>query len=257
MDMPTNNDLPRVSRKLKVEGVVAVVIAVGTLVVMSQAHVIVSRMPQTAAVIASVLVELTNVDRSAQGLATLSVSPLLNEVAQAKANDMAQKGYFAHVSPEGLTPWHWFKEKGYRFTYAGENLAVDFYESSDVQRAWMLSPTHRANIVGTQFTEIGIATADGMYKGRPATFVVQVFGTPVPVQKAVATGPSRATSTEPTVRPVVLPETPQAAEPALATTLAPTVTVTPTTVLGESAGSYLASTPRAPWWFTFLNLLVK
>jgi hypothetical protein len=91
---------------------------------------------------------------------------------------MVQKSYFAHNSPEGLTPWHWFKEAGYDFTYAGENLAVNFGDSIDVNRAWMNSPLHRANILNGHFTEIGIATAEGIYEGRPTIFVVQLFGKP-------------------------------------------------------------------------------
>ena len=46
--------------------------------------------------------------------------------AQAKADDMATKGYFAHTSPDGKNSWYWFKQAGYTFTYAGENLALDF-----------------------------------------------------------------------------------------------------------------------------------
>jgi hypothetical protein len=222
---------------------------------MSQAQFIVSRVPAVAAVISSVLVELANTDRNAQGLATLKVNPLLNEVALAKANDMAAKQYFAHNSPDGLTPWHWFKEKGYAFTYAGENLAIDFNESSDVERAWMNSPTHRANIVGTQFTEIGIAVVPGTYQGRPTNYVVQVFGTPSP--KAVAPAPVSTTTTvaaKPVVRPVRdIVQTPPPEAVALATTLPTTTQPTVTDVLGQSAGSYLASAPKAPWWYPMLK----
>ena len=60
--------------------------------------------------------------------------------------DMAEKSYFAHTSPEGLTPWYWITLAGYRFSLAGENLAIDFTESEDVENAWMNSPAHRASI---------------------------------------------------------------------------------------------------------------
>jgi hypothetical protein len=96
-----------------------------------------------------------------------------------KANDMATKGYFAHTSPEGLSPWYWFKQAGYDFVYAGENLAVNFSDSAEVDKAWMNSPGHRDNILNTKYTEVGIATANGMYQGRPTTFVVQEFGRPM------------------------------------------------------------------------------
>jgi hypothetical protein len=102
-----------------------------------------------------------------------------------KANDMAAKSYFAHTSPEGLTPWYWFKKAGYVFSYAGENLAVNFRETQDVENALLASPTHRANILDPHFTEIGIATAEGIYKGNTATFVVESFGKPKAVKQPI------------------------------------------------------------------------
>ena len=131
-----------------------------------------------AAVVPSVLVDLANQNREDNKLPPLAVSPILEGIAAAKANDMAAKGYFAHTSPEGITPWHWFREVGYTFSFAGENLAVDFSDSFDVTRAWMVSPGHRANILNLSFTEIGIAMAKGVYRGRETIFVVQVFGRP-------------------------------------------------------------------------------
>lgn len=131
-----------------------------------------------AAVVASVLVDLTNFDRAEAELHSLSVNPTLAEAARLKAEDMAAKGYFSHNSPDGETPWYWFNKAGYDFAYAGENLAVFFGDSKDVERAWMNSPAHRANILNSHFTEIGIATAVGYYQGQQTTFVVQMFGTP-------------------------------------------------------------------------------
>lgn len=93
-----------------------------------------------------------------------------------KAKDMAENQYFAHTSPTGLTPWYWFTKAGYRFVYAGENLAVNFSESIDVKNAWVASPTHHANLISDKFDEVGIATYQGTYEGQPTTFVVQLFG---------------------------------------------------------------------------------
>lgn len=135
-----------------------------------------------AAVIESAILNLTNADRAANNLSTLSENPLLDRAAQMKADDMAKNGYFAHTSPEGVTPWHWFKEAGYAFAYAGENLAVRFSDSADVERAWMNSPTHRANILSQHYTEIGVGIAQGIYEGQPTVFVVQEFGTPAAKQ---------------------------------------------------------------------------
>jgi len=130
-----------------------------------------------AAILPERLVELTNLDREERDRGGLVVDELLSKAAKMKAEDMAQNGYFAHVSPEGITPWYWFEKVGYDYRYAGENLAVNFIDSHNVHRAWMDSPTHKANIVSDNFEEIGIATAEGRYKGQEATYIVQLFGT--------------------------------------------------------------------------------
>jgi hypothetical protein len=105
---------------------------------------------------------------------------------------MAEREYFAHYSPDGVSPWHWFDKAGYDYLHAGENLAVHFTESDAVVDAWMDSPTHRANIMNGLYTEIGVGTARGEYKGYPTLFVVQLFGT---ARKPVASIPKEETST--------------------------------------------------------------
>ncbi|MGB3921772.1 MAG: CAP domain-containing protein [Minisyncoccia bacterium] len=137
-----------------------------------------------SAVITAVLVDLTNSNRLTQNISPLVENPTLAYAAQLKANDMAEKSYFAHTSPEGFSPWYWFKKGGYEFLYAGENLAVNFSESSDVVSAWMNSEGHRTNIMNNKFTEIGIAMAPGYYNGRETIYVVQFFGQPAPKQLA-------------------------------------------------------------------------
>ncbi|MCA9353503.1 hypothetical protein KC842_01350 [Candidatus Nomurabacteria bacterium] len=132
----------------------------------------------SALVQSSVLVDLANEDRVDQNISPLTINESLVLAAELKATDMATKEYFAHTSPDGITPWYWIEQTGYDFSYAGENLAVDFSESKDVNEAWMNSTLHRQNILNEKFTEIGIATASGYYKGRKTTFVVQMFGTP-------------------------------------------------------------------------------
>jgi hypothetical protein len=91
---------------------------------------------------------------------------------------MAANEYFAHYSPDGVSPWHWFNRAGYVYAHAGENLAIHFTDSTEVVEAWMKSPAHRANIVDSKYTEIGVGTAKGTYEGYDTVFVVQLFGTP-------------------------------------------------------------------------------
>ncbi len=131
-----------------------------------------------SAIYASVLVGLTNQNRVANNVSALKVNPLLEKAAQMKADDMASKSYFAHNTPDGKTPWYWFAEAGYKYIYAGENLAVNFENSEDIENAWLNSRGHFLNIMNPKFEEIGIATSTGIYKGRQAVFVVQMFGAP-------------------------------------------------------------------------------
>ncbi|MBX4181292.1 CAP domain-containing protein [Candidatus Parcubacteria bacterium] len=149
------------------------------------------------AVLPSVLTELTNTERQSNKLPTLVESPLLDKVAQMKAEDMASKSYFAHTSPEGKTPWYWFDKAGYVYRYAGENLAVNFSDSQEVTKAWMNSPTHRANIVGGMYKEVGTGVATGMYKGREAVFVAQVYAEPVPAFMRPKAGNQQPTTNNP------------------------------------------------------------
>lgn len=267
MDVPTREERTRTpGMQFGIGALIGFVIVMVAFLGITRAPYVVERIPSLAAVVASVLVELTNNDRTSSGLGTLAVSPVLTAVAEAKAADMAEKGYFAHVSPEGLTPWHWFKQEGYQFAYAGENLAIDFSESPDVVRAWMQSPTHRANILGTRFTEIGIAVRQGMYQGRPTTFVVQVFGTPAPAALAAARIPPAVPPATRSPDDIVDPDPADAdpvrevigstdpAIPVIATTLPTSTPVSAELVLGQSVGSITASI-EIPWWFKALQRL--
>ncbi|MBP6888072.1 MAG: hypothetical protein KBC21_00030 [Candidatus Pacebacteria bacterium] len=125
-----------------------------------------------------VLIDLTNESRLAYNQPSLIRSDKLDKAAELKGKDMAEKQYFSHDSPEGLTPWHWIQSVGYNFLYAGENLAIDFTEATDVEKAWLESPAHRANIMNIDFREIGIAVVEGVYRGTPTMYIVQMFGTP-------------------------------------------------------------------------------
>lgn len=143
-----------------------------------------------ASVLPGAVVALANADRAAESLSGLSENEKLGKAAQLMAEDMAAKGYFAHVSPEGREPWHWLREAGYAYSYAGQNLAVNFMDSEALQSAWMASPTHRANILNARYEDVGIGIASGMYQGRETMFVVQFFGTP----RIAEAAPSRASS---------------------------------------------------------------
>lgn len=133
---------------------------------------------QISNIISGVLSSDTNDYRVSDSKKPLVLSDKLTRSAQMKADDMARRGYFSHMGPLGESPWSWFEKVGYKYEYAGENLAVDFSESKDVSTAWFNSATHKANLLNPNFTEIGIGIAEGIYNGHKTTFVVQFFGKP-------------------------------------------------------------------------------
>ena len=122
------------------------------------------------------IVSLTNDQRTASGLTPLKTNPLLLQAATAKANYMFTKDYWAHNGPDGTTPWFFFKQAGYNYRYAGENLARDFNQSDSVVIAWMNSSTHRDNITSDHYDEVGVAVVNGILGGQETTLVVQMFG---------------------------------------------------------------------------------
>jgi hypothetical protein len=132
----------------------------------------------SSTITASEVVTKTNSERQKAGLPPVKVNAQLTEAALAKGQDMLNKQYWAHVAPDGVQPWAFFKTAKYDYSIAGENLARDFSTSEDMLRAWMNSPTHRANIVNPKYQEIGIAVIDGRLQGVETTLVVQFFGTP-------------------------------------------------------------------------------
>lgn len=122
------------------------------------------------------LVRLTNEKRIEAGLKPLVLNPELSLAAQAKASYMFEKDFWAHVAPDGTTPWYFIKNAGYEYQYAGENLARGFNTAEDVTKAWMESPTHRENLLSPNYTDIGFAVSEGTLTGSETVLVVQEFG---------------------------------------------------------------------------------
>ncbi|TSC59518.1 MAG: spore coat assembly protein SafA [Parcubacteria group bacterium LiPW_15] len=124
------------------------------------------------------VIRLVNSARVNAGLPSLKENEVLDIAAAAKAEDMASKEYFSHNSPDGKTPWDFIKGAGYKYTAAGENLAMDFTTAEAAENALMASPTHRANILNPLYTEIGVSVVRGTFESRPAIYLVQHFGKP-------------------------------------------------------------------------------
>lgn len=141
----------------------------------------------TASFGANEIIALTNAKRAENNLLPLAVNESLTQAASAKAADMLAGDYWAHTSPNGKTPWSFITAAGYRYIFAGENLARDFNDAASVVNAWMNSPSHRSNLLDSNFKEIGVAVANGKLGGTDGSLVVQMFGAGVsqaPVQLA-------------------------------------------------------------------------
>ena len=146
----------------------------------------------TAKFTAEQIIALTNAERTENGFDPLSSNALLSTAAAEKASNMFVLDYWAHNSPTGETPWSFISKVGYRYIFAGENLARDFNDAGSVVDAWMDSPSHRSNLLDKNFKEIGVAVVNGKFAGRESTLVVQMFGTAVsqiPESQPLAQGP--------------------------------------------------------------------
>lgn len=122
------------------------------------------------------IVRLTNEEREKAGLGQLTESSVLDGAALAKAQDMFTKDYWAHTAPDGTEPWKFFVDSGYKYRFAGENLARDFGDASSVVKAWMASRTHKENLLSSRYQDIGVAVLQGELNGVQTTLVVQFFG---------------------------------------------------------------------------------
>jgi uncharacterized protein YkwD len=123
------------------------------------------------------IVREVNEARTKEGLSPLTIDSKLTLAAQEKAIHMAQNKYFGHWSPDGSTPWDFMDNAEYDYQYAGENLAMYFFDTEDMVRAWLKSPTHRENIMNKKFEETGIGIIYGEKSGKKGWMVVQMFGT--------------------------------------------------------------------------------
>jgi hypothetical protein len=131
----------------------------------------------------ALLLSDTNQDRTSDHESNLLLSSQLDQAAQAKANDMVNNNYWAHVSPSGKTPWTFIIGSGYKYSEAGENLAYGFNSSSQVISAWMASPEHRANMLKSSYSDVGFGIAESPnFQGQgPKVIVVAEYAKPLAV----------------------------------------------------------------------------
>ena len=110
------------------------------------------------------MLELVNQERVQRGLPALRADPELTQVAREHSKDMFERGYFAHITPEGKSPFDRMDAAHVQYTAAGENLALA-HSLSIAHNGLMNSPGHRANILNPAFNRVGIGILDGGFYG--------------------------------------------------------------------------------------------
>ena len=121
---------------------------------------------------ASEILSLVNKERAAAGLSQLILDAEVNAAAQLKADDMAKNRYFSHNSPTYGSAFDMLKNQGISYRTAGENIASGQQTSEAVMRGWMNSHGHRANILGSSYSRLGVGYA---VDSSGKTYWVQIF----------------------------------------------------------------------------------
>ena len=106
---------------------------------------------------------LVNQARTENGLAPLTIDANLSVKARIKASDMKVNQYFDHTSPTYGSPFTMMNNLGIDYRSAGENIARGYRSAQAVVSAWMNSPSHRANILSSRYTTMGIGYVDGYW----------------------------------------------------------------------------------------------
>ena len=108
---------------------------------------------------------LINTIRASNGLGALQANQMLTNIARSRCNDMIANSYFSHYMPDGQNIFNILQKNGVAYVNAGENLGNSSPPSHGTPdafaNAWMASPTHKANILRSVYSKIGIGVVDG------------------------------------------------------------------------------------------------
>ena len=128
------------------------------------------------------VLELTNAERTKAGLEPLKLNQQLADAADSHSDSMAEDDFFSHTGADGSNVGDRVQSNGYDYLALGENIAAGQQTAEEVVQGWMESPGHRANILNSDYTEIGIGyeylendTGTVNYNH----YWTQVFGTPL------------------------------------------------------------------------------
>lgn len=162
---------------LKIESIAVITLVVFLL------NLFISNLPQSlvqAKMDITSIVYMHNRERAKRALSHLTLNSKLIDSATEKAGIMLENDCWDHYCPSGVSPWETFKKVGYKYSFAGENLAEGFEDYSTMMQAWMNSPSHRENVLKPEFTEVGIGQIEGVFQGNKNNLIVAVhFGHPI------------------------------------------------------------------------------
>ena len=163
------------------------------------------------------LLSSTNSARSQNSVKSLKINSKLAAAAQAKANDMANRNYWSHNTPEGKSPWTFVVAKGYSYQKLGENLAAGFSNEQATVNGWMGSAPHKENLLDSAFSEVGFGWANNANYtsagGGPMTIVVAFYGKPQVLSAQTSGGSSSNSAKATTPSPPPASSTKKASPP--------------------------------------------
>ena len=120
--------------------------------------------PSTLVALPQQMIDQTNAQRESNGLPPLQGDDELAQIALAHAQDMVKRGYFAHITPEGVDLRTRFEQHGVEANWIGENIQLNTQPIDRTVLAavewFMNSPPHRANMLHERFNHIGVGVAE-------------------------------------------------------------------------------------------------
>ena len=119
-----------------------------------------------------------NAERAASGLPPLTLDPRLSDAAQRHAEDMLQRSYYSHFSPDGRAPADRVRRSGYAARLVAENIARGPFTVDEVMDNWLASQEHRRNLLHPGFTQLGVGVAVGRNSIGNTVLWVLDFGRP-------------------------------------------------------------------------------
>jgi len=126
----------------------------------------------------NLIIEKINRERERYNKPHLITSGVLTDIAWRKSLAMSKNGFLQHSPETSGSLWPFFREAGYVYKYAGENLAVNIKSEEEIVYSWMNSTSHRQNILSDNFSEIGVAITYGNYMGESSPFITAYFAQP-------------------------------------------------------------------------------